>query len=163
MFKPASKYEYHIKGPIPSEQHPLQQQWSFWFNKRIRNQGFGTKLEKVDVTRTVEEFWSLYNNIHHPSELQHCEDYSFFKHNVSPQWEDPKNENGGRWIFSIPIKVVEKDKLEKDIYLHLLLILIGDTFGQDTEIINGITCGVRKDELKFNIWTNVIEKKVDEL
>ncbi|KAF1740754.1 hypothetical protein MXB_3762 [Myxobolus squamalis] len=74
----------------------------------------------VGISRTVEEFWSLYQSIEHPSILKHCEDYSFFKINIKPEWEDPANENGGRWIFSTPIKSLEIDKIESDTYLHIV-------------------------------------------
>ena len=68
----------------------------------------------------MEDFWSLYNHIETPSKLPPGSDYSLFKarfyHFISlqyidvqmshqegifPDWEDPRNAGGGRWMVGV--------------------------------------------------------------
>lgn len=42
-------------------------------------------------------FFSIYNNIHHPSKLAVGADFYCFKHKIEPKWEDPICANGGKW------------------------------------------------------------------
>lgn len=46
-------------------------------------------------------FFSIYNHIKLASELKVGCDYSLFKQGISPMWEDPRNENGGRWLLTL--------------------------------------------------------------
>ena len=69
----------------------------------------------ITVT-TVEDFWSLYNHIETPSKLPFGSDYSLFKvlesldkkfitilsqEGIFPDWEDPRNASGGRWMVGV--------------------------------------------------------------
>ncbi|KAF1741598.1 hypothetical protein MXB_5653 [Myxobolus squamalis] len=144
-------------------QHPLQDQWMFWFNKLSKDSEFEAQLVKVHICKSVEEFWSVYKHIKHPNELRMKEDYSFFKVGVSPQWEDPANENGGRWVFSINNRMCDPNIDKLDIYLRLLLCLIGDSLGSDTDYINGVIVGQRRDCLRFNVWTSVCDTNAKEV
>lgn len=47
---------------------------------------------------TVEDFWSLYNHIRVASELKQGNDYSLFKKNIRPMWEDAGNVAGRKTI-----------------------------------------------------------------
>ena len=42
---------------------------------------------------------SLYNNVVQPSRLIQGTDFHCFKEGISPQWEDPKCSNGGKWTI----------------------------------------------------------------
>lgn len=42
-------------------------------------------------------YYSLYNNIHHPSKLAVGADFHCFKYKIEPKWEDPVCANGGKW------------------------------------------------------------------
>ncbi|KAL1200672.1 Eukaryotic translation initiation factor 4E-1 [Cardamine amara subsp. amara] len=57
------------KSAIP-QSHPLEHSWTFWFdNPSVKSKQtiWGTSLRSVFTFSTVEEFWSLYNNMRHPS------------------------------------------------------------------------------------------------
>lgn len=56
---------------------------------------------KIASFDTVEDFWSLYNHIRVASDLKHGNDYSLFKRNIRPMWEDQSNKRGGRWLMNI--------------------------------------------------------------
>ena len=74
----------------------------------------------------MEDFWSLYNHIETPSKLPPGSDYSLFKarfyhfilckdfipmqyidvqmlhqEGIFPDWEDPRNAVGGRWMVGV--------------------------------------------------------------
>ncbi|KAM0864708.1 hypothetical protein ACQ4PT_043741 [Festuca glaucescens] len=52
--------------------HPLEHAWTFWFDNprdKLRQQAWGSTIHPIHTFSTVEDFWSLYNNIHHPSKL----------------------------------------------------------------------------------------------
>ena len=43
--------------------------------------------------------YSIFNHIKMPSMLTTGCDYSVFKSDIKPMWEDPTNKNGGRWLI----------------------------------------------------------------
>ncbi len=43
----------------------------------------------------------IYNNLTAIDLLPSNTDFFFFKDYIKPQWEDPKNVKGGRWVFDI--------------------------------------------------------------
>lgn len=78
---------------------------------------------------TVEEFWSLLNNIKNPTQLTVGSNYHFFKDKINPEWEDVANKNGGKWAFAIKKGADGRStKQTDDIWVHTLLMLIGDQF-----------------------------------
>lgn len=81
--------------------HPLQDQWTLWY---LENDRTKTKWEdmqnRVTSFGTVEDFWSLHGHIVDPSRLGDGNDYSLFKGNIRPMWEDKANKHGGRWVLS---------------------------------------------------------------
>lgn len=42
---------------------------------------------------------SIFSHIRTPSMLNIGCDYSVFKSDIKPMWEDPTNKNGGRWLI----------------------------------------------------------------
>ncbi|KAK4469438.1 hypothetical protein MN116_006990 [Schistosoma mekongi] len=58
-------------------------------------------LEKVATFSTIEHFWSVLSHTHRPKEMTNGNDLYMFKCGIVPKWEDPKNENGGRWLINI--------------------------------------------------------------
>lgn len=91
--------------------HPLRNQWTLWYLDNDRNKSWEEKQNEISTFDTVEDFWNLYNMIKYASELQPGNDYSLFKNNIRPMWEDPANANGGRWILSIQQQLNNLDEL----------------------------------------------------
>lgn len=81
--------------------HPLRNQWTLWYLDNDRNKSWEEKQNEISTFDTVEDFWNLYNMIKYASELQPGNDYSLFKNNIRPMWEDSANANGGRWTLSM--------------------------------------------------------------
>ncbi|XVF25553.1 hypothetical protein REPUB_Repub13aG0222000 [Reevesia pubescens] len=90
------------KGVI-EQPHPLEHSWTFWFDNpsaKSKQSTWGSSMRPIYTFATVEQFWSLYNKIHHPSKLAVGADFHCFKHKIEPKWEDPVCANGGKWTVN---------------------------------------------------------------
>lgn len=93
-----------VKDDIPQEcliKHPLQNKWTLWYLEVDRTKSWEDMQNKIASFETVEDFWSLYNHIRVASELKVGNDYSLFKNNIRPMWEDKGNKRGGRWLLNL--------------------------------------------------------------
>ncbi|XP_010529131.1 PREDICTED: eukaryotic translation initiation factor 4E-1-like isoform X1 [Tarenaya hassleriana] len=129
--------------------HPLEQSWTFWFDNpsvKSKQVTWGSSLRPVYTFSTAEEFWSLYNNIRHPSKLAHGADFYCFKHKIEPKWEDPICANGGKWTMTF-----SKGKSDT-CWLYTLLALIGEQFDHGDEIC-GAVVNIRGKQERISLWT----------
>ncbi|BES93083.1 eukaryotic translation initiation factor [Nesidiocoris tenuis] len=136
--------DIHIK-------HPLNNTWVLWYYENDRRNDWTKNLKEITSVSTVEDFWSVYNHVKCASELKHGCDYSFFKKDIRPMWEDDANKNGGRWLVSL-----EKRQRESDLdncWLEIMLCLIGESFGDYSDEVNGATVNVRQKADKIGLWT----------
>ncbi|XP_049849605.1 uncharacterized protein LOC126319935 [Schistocerca gregaria] len=132
--------------------HPLQCSWTWWHDNPGRKttiNSWASHLRTIYTFNTVEDFWSLYNNIKPASELQSGSDYHLFRNNIEPKWEDETNKNGGKWIVQFPPKYADLD--EK--WLWTVLACIGEVLDSNTDQICGAVVSVRKASSKIAIWT----------
>ncbi|KAI3996827.1 hypothetical protein MKX01_021103 [Papaver californicum] len=142
----------HSNSPntiIPHQPHVLEYFWTFWFDSpaaKSKQSTWGSSIRPVHTFGTVEEFWSLYNNIHKPSKLAVGADFYCFKHKIEPKWEDPICANGGKWTISFP-----RGKSDTS-WLYTLLAMIGEQFDNGDEIC-GAVINVRGKQEKISIWT----------
>ena len=93
--------------------------------KRVRHYEY--VLHEVFTFNTLEDFWRMYNNTYQTSEVISNTDYLMFKKHVKPEWEDPANRAGGKWVITLPIE----DDLEEEVadaWTNLLLHIIGGQF-----------------------------------
>ena len=87
-------------------------------------------LREVYSFETIEDFWHMYNNLYSVSEIISNTDYLLFKKGIRPEWEDPENKMGGKWVVTMPIE----DDLEEDCenaWLQLILHLISGQFTKE--------------------------------
>lgn len=91
---------------------------------------------QITTFDTVEDFWSLYNHIKLPTEIRNGNDYSLFKNNIRPMWEDEQNKNGGRWVINLP-KNFRHNELDK-LWLEVILCLIGEAFDYSEDICGAV-------------------------
>ncbi|PKU71285.1 eukaryotic translation initiation factor 4E-1 [Dendrobium catenatum] len=135
--------------PIAIQPHPLEHSWTFWFDDpsaKAKQSAWGSSMRPIHTFHTVEDFWSLYNNIHHPSKLVNGADFYCFKHKIEPKWEDPVCANGGRWTIAC-------QRLKSDTFwLYTLLAMIGEQFDYGDEIC-GAVVSVRAKQERIAIWT----------
>lgn len=129
--------------------HPLENAWTFWFDNpltKTKQAAWGSSIRPIYTFSTVEEFWGLYNNIHHPSKLAVGADFHCFKKKIEPKWEDPICANGGKWTVTY-----QKGKSDTS-WLYTLLAMIGEQFDHGDEIC-GAVVNVRARQEKIAMWT----------
>ena len=88
------------------------------------------------MIRTVEEFWSFFNHLKVPSELDKdtAANYHFFRTGIKPMWEDSANKNGGKWVVSFNKGDAE---LFDRTWMLLLMGLVGEELDPTMQI-----CGI---------------------
>lgn len=134
---------------ITHQPHPLEHSWTFWFDNpsaKSKQAAWGSSMRPIYTFSNVEEFWSIYNNIHHPSKLAVGADFHCFKHKIEPKWEDPVCANGGKWTVTFA-----KGKSDT-CWLYTLLAMIGEQFDHGDEIC-GAVVNVRTRQEKIALWT----------
>ncbi|KAL3739757.1 hypothetical protein ACJRO7_021087 [Eucalyptus globulus] len=135
--------------PKADQPHPLEHSWTFWFDNpaaKSKQMAWGASMRPIYTFSTVEEFWSLYNNIHHPGKLAVGADFYCFKDKIEPKWEDPVCANGGKWTVNF-----NRGKSDT-CWLYTLLAMIGEQFDHGDEIC-GAVVNVRNRQEKVSIWT----------
>jgi len=142
--------ELSPSAELEAPKHPLQNDWTLWYYKNDRTKSWEMNLKEVITFSTVEDFWALYNHIEKVSRLEKGCDYSLFKKGIQPAWEDPANEKGGRWIFTMP-KHYSKQNLDT-FWLEVLMCLIGEAFGENGVIVNGAVVNIRPRGDKISVW-----------
>ncbi|KAK2642659.1 hypothetical protein Ddye_024422 [Dipteronia dyeriana] len=138
-----------IPTAVTQQPHPLEHSWTFWFDNpsaKSKQAAWGSSMRSIYTFATVEEFWSLYNNINHPSKLVVGADFYCFKSNIEPKWEDPVCANGGKWTV-----ITQRGKSDT-YWLYTLLALIGEQFEHGDEIC-GAVVNVRGRQEKVSLWT----------
>ena len=97
-------------------------------------------LNKVITFDTIENFWRLWNNIDVP--LIASIDYIYFKAHIQPEWEDPLNLEGGKWVITLPVE----DELLEECYFAWTNLLVNVMSGQfdkeQYDCINGLLFSV---------------------
>lgn len=139
-------------------EHSLQYEWTFWSTrtnviKQVRSAEMWTqKVANIYTVTSIEEFWSVFNNLKNPSQLPTRGDYFFFKKGINPAWEDPVNAQGGAWQVTIPNPLSADD-----IWTDLLIALVGCQFQEGMEEICGTALGSRKNGIRLAVWTKGTE------
>lgn len=140
--------------------HPLQNNWRLWYWKNQPGQDWKQSLLKVAKFNTVEDFWALYNHIEQASNLVSGSDYCLFKDDIEPMWEDSANRKGGRWLFTLMKGPAAKSSASVDeLWLEVLLCLIGEAFGEYSTHINGAVLNIRPKMDKVAVWTTDCKDK----
>ncbi|XP_010557679.1 PREDICTED: eukaryotic translation initiation factor-like [Tarenaya hassleriana] len=141
-----------VEVEAEKQPHKLERKWSFWYDNQSKpKQGaaWGSTLRKVYTFDTVEEFWSLHDNIFKPGRLTANADFHLFKAGIEPKWEDPECANGGKWTWAISTS--RKSTLD-DMWLETLMALIGEQLDESDEIC-GVVANVRQRQDKLSLWT----------
>ncbi|KAM0682592.1 hypothetical protein MDAP_001823 [Mitosporidium daphniae] len=128
--------------------------WVFWYLRppqglKSTQLNFESLLKYIGTMQTLQEFWSIYLTLKRPDELSvGTTDYSFFKENIRPVWEDPANQHGGKLV----IRLRKNSSVSTRIWELLLLALIGDEFSDLQEHICGVVFSIRPYENFIAIW-----------
>lgn len=145
----------HPEKPLIAKKTPLQRSWTMWYdapsknNKKADQTTYHQNIKQIVSFRTVEDFWSLFNNLMPPSNLKDKCNYHMFKEGIMPAWEDPQNAHGGKWV--VELKPTEKAELDT-VWLFTLLAMIGENFEAADEIC-GCVVSLRQFRNRVGLWT----------
>ena len=96
----------------------------------------------------------MYNNVYTVSEIISNTDYLMFKKGIRPEWEDPRNKKGGKWVVTLPIEEDMEEECDHA-WMLLLLHMIGGLFPEDcVELINGAILSIRDKHWRISLWCN---------
>merc|ERR1712142_923791 len=146
--------------------HPLQNAWTLWFFKNDKARTWEENQRPIITVTTVEDFWGLYNHIEVASRLPPGSDYSLFKEGIFPDWEDPRNQPGGRWMINVDKR--QRAECLDTYWLEILFFLIGEHADQHAHQVeffksknmqrssmfqvNGAVVNVRAKGDKLAVW-----------
>ncbi|XP_009592094.1 eukaryotic translation initiation factor [Nicotiana tomentosiformis] len=142
---------------VEKQPHKLERRWTFWFDKPKQGAVWASALRKAYTFETVEEFWSLYDQIFKPSKLTANADFHLFKAGIEPKWEDPECANGGKWTVTSS----RKANLET-MWLETLMALVGEQFDESEEIC-GVVASVRRSQDKLSLWTRTASNEAAQM
>ncbi|KAG5500582.1 hypothetical protein JKF63_03677 [Porcisia hertigi] len=105
----------------------------------------------------VESFWRLWRYLPAPSALPTVYTYSWFRKDIRPEWEHPRNKKGG----TISIVVFDRDRsglsdkqVLDDVFMAMLLGAVGESFHECSTTLNGIMLKVRSNKpVTLQLWT----------
>eukprot|EP00835_Amoeboradix_gromovi_P002702 NODE_158_length_16653_cov_0.456929.p8 type:complete len:203 gc:universal NODE_158_length_16653_cov_0.456929:10706-10098(-) len=136
--------------------HPLTNSWVLWYQPV---NDFDSLQKVVEIT-TVEEFWSVFNNLRQLENMDDKTSLYFFKEGIRPAWEEKKNK--GRLKGSLI-----KGRDCKGVYQQILMHCVGESY-KDMDDINGVAICVRKNRsCRVDVWlcgdgaAKNIEKQLD--
>jgi len=139
-----------MMDPEKVTKHPLQNAWTLWFFKNDKARTWEENQRPIITVTTVEDFWSLYNHIESASRLPHGSDYSLFKEGIFPDWEDPRNQQGGRWMINVDKKT--RGQFLDTYWLEILFFLIGEHADYYAHQVNGAVVNIRAKGDKLAVW-----------
>lgn len=155
-------------------EHLLENNWVLWFRSSetsgAAKDHWAQSQQKKFTAGTVEDFWREFHKQPRILAGHPASDYSLFKEGVDPAWEDPFNEQGGRWTFNLERRAMQlgntnisAPSIIEQVWLDVMLCLIGEGFDPYGEKIAGGVCGIRlpknvkcpSDQMtaKIHIWT----------
>ncbi len=141
---------------------PLQNAWTL-FHDNPRSAPEGTpwlqNLKNCSDVDTVEDFWSVYNNVLPPSRIATNGNYHLFKTGVKPMWEDPMNAQGGKWIITIPKQDRVKGKVD-EWWLYTALAMIGETMDESGSMVRGAVVSLRKSQDRLALWIGTTDESI---
>lgn len=135
--------------------HKLNTPWTFYYLEKPDHQNpddsYDKCIHKIAKVDTAEEFWHYYSHIHKPDQLEPKYSLHFFRNDSRAMWEDPENQNGGSFYYTV------KDKSQtKFLWERLLLNLIGEQLNED---IIGVVVTPRPKLDFIYIWNKTSENE----
>jgi len=139
----------------PTQTHPLIGKWDLYYHlphdKNWALDSYKTIMKDIDI---VEKVMALNESI--PESIVKYSMLFVMRNGITPQWEDPKNRNGGAFSF----KVINKQVFE--VWKIMFAALCGESLFIENEINNsvtGITVSPKKNFCILKIWLDNCECK----
>lgn len=105
----------------------------------------------------VEGFWRLWRYLPPPSLCPSPFTYTWFRKDIKPEWEHPRNKKGG----TISIVVFDRDRsglsdreVLDDVFMAVMIGTAGESFSGCSSTLNGVTLKVRPNKpVTLQLWT----------
>ena len=136
-------------------ENQLHSRWTFWYHRRggnSKNMDYNESIKGIGSFGTVEAYWKIYDHIVRPNDFKVTTDYHMFREGVKPTWEDPVNNEGGKWMVRL------KKGIASFYWESLLLAIIGEQFEVGDEVC-GAVVSVRNNEDIISVWNKNAENK----
>ena len=117
------------------------------------NSTWGDNRREIYTFKTVKELFELFAFMLLPSKGRVKNDYMFFKKGIKPEWEDPNNQNGGKWQLTLPNRY-RPEHLDRMVIETLFAMVTIDKFGENYHQICGLYVQRRQKEDRICLWTN---------
>ncbi|TMS39448.1 hypothetical protein L596_005970 [Steinernema carpocapsae] len=146
------------EDPIqPPPIHPLRNSWTFWLCNWDSNSNNGHPLRELDTVDSAEGLFRAYSALPRPSAFGNGTDLCVFRRGIKPEWEDPNNVNGGRWVACV-LKTDPGHKTTIDLYwVRLLVNSVGERFGEWNQKICGVRVRIRERVYLISLWIRHFE------
>lgn len=129
-----------------STQNTLKSKWNVWVHLNESDNWDDSTFHNIYSICTIDDFWKFYNNL----PLFDFDRYRIYvmKDNSFPTLAHPTNVDGG--LCSIRLK---RDKII-DVFEQLSILLLNESFNQESDEINGISIFIKRDWGLTKIWNS---------
>ncbi|EEQ97317.1 Eukaryotic translation initiation factor 4E type, putative [Perkinsus marinus ATCC 50983] len=138
------------EGEYPSNEHPLETAWTFWFDRksgdRRESDAYVEGLKQAGTFNTVEGFYRHYSHCVRPNELPPNVNVHLFRKGYKPMWEEFPD--GGCWILRIKKKSARNHLGQ--LWETLVMACIGELF-EVPDVVGCVLSTRYKDDI-ISIW-----------
>eukprot|EP01117_Protostelium_nocturnum_P002867 TRINITY_DN1378_c0_g1_i1.p1 TRINITY_DN1378_c0_g1~~TRINITY_DN1378_c0_g1_i1.p1 ORF type:complete len:480 (+),score=186.12 TRINITY_DN1378_c0_g1_i1:197-1636(+) len=142
------------KSPKSGKDLQFQSKWTIWYDdshrKGVNSDDWEKNIKALGHFSNIEEFWRYWAVLEDVARLQDGINLRFFKHGIRPSWEDPQNENGGKFVVSAP-----KNEISR-YWSKIVLAAIGEQFKHGDDIC-GVILSIKPTGAVINIWNKSSE------
>lgn len=143
-------------------EQPLHNKWVLWYDNpkaALPNTDWKENLQFCGRFETPAKFWQIFNNVKPPSQIGDKCNYHIFKEGIEPMWEDPKNENGGKWVLTITKTADSKSRVD-EFWLFTCLAVIGETIDFGGDMVCGAVVSIRRNQDRIALWLKTDEPDI---
>lgn len=136
--------------------------WKFWLVLVSSQQNSRQyQIEEIFTFKALDYFFHYFRALPKLSELRNVNNknisLALFKDQIKPAWEDPRNQDGGYYSFTISL--LANRAVIDDIWFHMLLRIIGNSLQEqykDKIGINGIYMKLKPNSNAYDmqIWVS---------
>lgn len=148
---------------VSAAEQPLYNKWVLWYDNpkaaASSTSSWRENLQFCGRFDTPAKFWQIFNNVKPPSQIGDKCNYHIFKEGIEPMWEDPSNENGGKWVFTITKTATTKSRVD-EFWLFTCLAVIGETIDFTGDMVCGAVVSIRKNQDRIALWIKTNEPDI---
>jgi Eukaryotic initiation factor 4E len=126
----------------------LAHQWDYYYHLSDEKSWDLESYKIISKNISNAEEVLFISELLHENLLKKCM-FFLMRSGITPQWEDPKNRNGGCFSFKIQFKYIF------DVWRHLFYATTGETLfiqKKNHDLLNGITISPKKNFCIIKLW-----------